>query len=251
MKAVILGCGSSTGVPRIDGSWGSCDPLEPKNRRSRGSILVEQGETRVLIDTSPDLRRQLLDNSISWVSAVVWSHDHADQTHGIDDLRILAYTAKKRVPVYGDDFTMKRLTRKFSYCFESIGGYPAIVEQNLIDGPFDIGGIGIVPIEQDHGSMKSLGFRFGSELAYSNDVVGLDEAAFAALRGVRVWIVDALRYAPHPTHSHLEQTLEWIRRVAPERAILTNLHMDLDYATLTAQLPPGVEAAYDGMVVEC
>lgn len=251
MRAVILGCGSSTGVPRIDGSWGNCDPLEPKNRRSRGSILVEQGETRVLIDTSPDLRRQLLDNSISWVSAVVWSHDHADQTHGIDDLRILAYTAKKRVPVYGDDFTMKRLTRKFSYCFESIGGYPAIVEQNLIDGPFDIGGLAIVPIEQDHGSMKSLGFRFGRDLAYSNDVVGLDEAAFAALRGVRVWIVDALRYAPHPTHSHLEQTLEWIRRVAPERAILTNLHMDLDYATLTAQLPPGVEAGYDGMVVEC
>ncbi|MBX3456592.1 MBL fold metallo-hydrolase [Ferrovibrio sp.] len=251
MKAIILGCGTSTGVPRIDGAWGACDPTNPKNRRSRGSILVEHEDTRVLVDTSPDLRSQFLANGLTWVSAVVWTHDHADQTHGADDLRILAYTSKHRVPAWGDDFTLDRLKRKFGYCFETIGGYPAIIEPHRIDGAFHVGGIPIRPFIQDHGSIHSLGFRFGDELAYSNDVVNLNEEAFEALKGVKVWIVDAMRYTPHPTHSHLERTLEWIERVQPARAILTNLHIDMDYEELRAKLPSHIEPAYDGLVIQC
>lgn len=249
MRAIILGCGTSTGVPRIDGAWGACDPNEPRNRRLRGSILVEEGDTRVLVDTSPDLRQQFLANGIHHVSAVVWTHDHADQSHGIDDLRILAYAAQHRVPAYADAFTHDRLGLKFRYCFETLGGYPAILEKKLIDGPFRVGDIEILPFHQDHGEIHSLGFRFNKWLAYSNDVVNLDREAFAALQGVRVWIVDAMRYKPHPTHSHLERTLDWIAKVKPERAILTNLHIDMDYATLKAKLPAGVEPAYDSMEV--
>jgi len=250
MRIIILGSGSSTGVPRIDGDWGACDPQNPKNRRSRCSILVEQDDTRILVDTSPDLRRQFLDNNLNWVSAVVWTHDHADQTHGIDDLRILAYTAKHRVPGYGDADTMARLDKKFGYCFKTMGGYPAIIEPHVIEGAFKLGPCDILPIAQDHGSMVSYGFRFGQDFAYSNDLVRLDDAAFAALEGVKLWVVDAMRYKPHPTHAHLDLTLEWIARVKPERAILTNLHMDMDYEELRRQLPPGIEPAYDGMVIE-
>lgn len=251
MRAIILGCGTSAGVPRIDGDWGACDPAEPKNRRSRCSIVIEQGDTRLLVDTSPDLRNQFLANDIKWVSAVAWTHDHADQTHGLDDLRILAYTSRQRVPGYADAFTHERLKRKFGYCFEKAGdGYPPIIEPRLIDGPFSVGAIDVVPIMQRHGNIDSLGFRFG-DIAYSNDVVGMDDDAFAALEGVKLWIVDAMRYTPHPTHSHVEQTLEWIARVKPQRAVLTNMHIDLDYSRLKGELPPGVEPAYDGMVLEC
>jgi phosphoribosyl 1,2-cyclic phosphate phosphodiesterase len=251
MRAIILGCGASAGVPRIDGNWGVCDPEEPKNRRSRGSIVVEQGDTRLLVDTSPDLRNQFLANGLTSVSAVAWTHDHADQTHGLDDLRMLAYASGTRVAGYADDFTMQRLKHKFGYCFEGTSpGYPPIIEGRLIDGPFDVGNIHVQPFRQDHGKIHSLGFRFG-DLAYSNDVVGLDDAAFEILAGVKVWIVDALRYTPHPTHSHLARTLEWIARLKPERAVLTNMHIDLDYNTLKAELPPGVEPAYDGMVIAC
>lgn len=241
MRVIILGCGTSAGVPRIDGDWGACDPQEPRNRRSRCSIIVEQGSTRLLVDTSPDLRQQFLANGLTAVSAVLWTHDHADQTHGIDDLRILAYTSGQRVVGYADEFTFERLQRKFGYCFEKAGdGYPPIIEPRLIDGPFNVGDIDITPILQDHGRIHSLGFRFG-DIAYSNDLVGLDDRAFEALAGVKLWIVDAMRYTPHPTHSHVAQTLEWIARVKPERAILTNMHIDLDYRKLAAELPPGVE----------
>jgi phosphoribosyl 1,2-cyclic phosphate phosphodiesterase len=251
MRAIILGCGTSTGVPRIDGAWGDCDPNEPKNRRSRGSIVVEKGDTRLLIDTSPDLRNQFLVNGLSGITAVAWTHDHADQTHGLDDLRILAYSAGQRIIGYADDFTHARLRKKFGYCFETMAdGYPPIIEPRQIDGPFMVGEIEVQPFRQDHGKIHSLGFRFG-DLAYSNDVVGLDETAFDILAGVRVWIVDALRYKPHPTHSHLAQTLEWIARLKPERAILTNLNFELDYNRLCSELPAGVEPAYDGMVIEC
>lgn len=251
MRAIILGCGTSAGVPRIDGEWGACDPSEPKNRRSRCSILLEQADTRLLVDTSPDLRSQFLANGLTWVSAVAWTHDHADQTHGLDDLRILAYVAGRKVDGFGDQETLQRLRRKFGYCFETAGdGYPPIIEPRQIDGPFRVGEIDVVPFRQDHGKIHSLGFRFG-EIAYSNDVVGLDDTAFAILTGVRIWIVDAMRYTPHPTHSHLAQTLDWIARVRPERAILTNMHIDLDYNKLRTELPAGVEPAFDGMVVEC
>lgn len=251
MKVTILGCGASPGVPRIDGSWGDCDPAEPKNRRSRGSILVETDTTRLLVDTSPDLRQQFISNGITEIDAILWSHDHADQTHGIDDIRFLAYAARRQIPAYGDRFTLDRLERKFGYCFhKSSDGYPPIIETSLIDGPFRVGDIDVQPIQQQHGRIHSLGFRFG-DFAYSNDVSSLDDEAFAALAGIRLWVVDALRYLPHPSHSHLDQTLAWIARVRPERAVLTNMNIELDYNRLRAELPAGVEPGYDGMVLEC
>ncbi len=250
MKVTILGCGTSTGVPRIGNDWGACDPTEPRNRRSRCSIMVEQGGTRVLVDTSPDLREQMLAYDIKDIDAVLYTHDHADQTHGIDDLRVFAMTKRAKVDVYGDAPTLGALTAKFGYCFKDTRGYPAILKAHEIGlRPFDIGQVPVVPFDQEHGTMHSLGFRFGP-VGYSNDVVQLDDTAFEKLAGIKVWIVDALRYTPHPTHSHLERTLEWIARVKPERAVLTNMHVDLDYRTLQKQLPPGVEPAHDGMVIE-
>lgn len=249
MKVTILGCGSSPGVPRIDGSWGDCDPSEPRNRRRRSSILVQTEATSVLVDTSPDLREQFIAAGVKHLDGVVWSHDHADQTHGIDDLRYLSLIMRRQIEAWGDQMTLDRLQAKFHYCFEGNTGYPAIIKAQLIPGPFRIGDIPIDPIEQDHGTIPSLGFRFG-DIAYNNDLVRLPERAFEQLAGVKVWIVDALRYLPHPTHTHVAQTLEWIVRIKPERAILTNMHVDLDYRRLAAELPPGVEPAYDGMVIE-
>jgi len=251
MKITILGCGSSGGVPRIGNEWGVCDPAEPKNRRRRCSILVENDATRVLIDTSPDIREQLLAADVDHVDGVVWSHDHADQTHGLDELRVLAIRHRQRVPVWGDATTLASLKKKFGYCFEQPEGswYPAILDAEVMDGPFTVGAIDIVPFEQDHGSMISQGFRFGP-IGYSNDLVTLSDAAFETLAGVKIWIVDALRYAPHPTHVNVETALEWIDRLKPERAVLTNMHVDLDYQTLRRELPAGVEPAYDGMVLE-
>ncbi len=251
MRITILGCGSSGGVPRLGNEWGACDPAEPKNRRRRCSILVQQNDTNLLIDTSPDLREQLLDAGVDRLDAVVWSHDHADQTHGIDDLRVLALINRHRIATWGDARTLASLSKKFTYCFEQEEGswYPPILDSREITGPFEVGGISVLPIEQDHGSMPSLGFRFGT-VGYSNDVFDLPDAAFEALAGIQVWIVDALRYRPHPTHAHLEKTLGWIERLKPERAVITNMHVDFDYATLKRELPAGVEPAYDGMVVE-
>jgi phosphoribosyl 1,2-cyclic phosphate phosphodiesterase len=205
----------------------------------------------LLIDTSPDMREQLLDADVGDLAGVVWTHDHADQTHGLDDLRVIAIRHRRRVEVWGDAETLRRLKAKFGYCFPegTTGAYPAILNDHLIDGPFDVGPFHLIPFEQDHGTMTSLGFRIGA-LAYANDVVRLDDAAFEAMAGCRVMIVDALRYTPHPTHAHLERALEWIERVGPERAVLTNLHVDLDYETLRRELPPGVEPAFDGMVVD-
>lgn len=251
MKITILGCGSSGGVPRIGGDWGDCDPGNPKNRRRRCSILVETGRTRVLVDTSPDMREQLLDANVTDLDGVVWTHDHADQTHGLDDLRVLAIMLRRRIDCWGDAETLKRLKRKFGYCFpqEASKAYPAIVTDHLIEGPFRIGDLDIIPFEQDHGTMTSLGFRFGP-VSYANDVVQLDDRAFAAMAGSELMIVDALRYRPHPTHAHLDRALEWIARVKPARAVLTNMHVDLDYDRLAAELPDGVVPAYDGMVIE-
>ncbi len=262
MKVTILGCGSSGGVPRIGGTdgqgdWGACDPAEPRNRRRRCSILVENGPTRVLVDCSPDMREQLLDARVATLDAVFITHDHADQSHGIDDLRMIAQNMMRRVPVHAGPETLAVLRSRFSYCFEatSNGAYPAILEAHEITRPFADIRIGpadapitVRAFDQDHGTMVSQGFRFGP-VAYSSDVVNLDDAAFAALEGVECWIVDALRYRPHPTHSHLEKTLAWISRVRPRRAILTNLHIDLDYRALINSLPDCVEPAYDGMTI--
>jgi len=251
MRVTILGCGSSGGVPRIGGDWGACDPGNSRNRRRRCSILVENDDTTVLVDTSPDMREQLLDAGVTDLDGVVWTHDHADQTHGLDDLRAIAIRHRRRVEVWGDAETLRRLKSKFGYCFPegTTGAYPAILNDHLIDGPFSIGSLSLTPFEQDHGTMPSLGFRIGG-LSYANDVVDLNDAAFEVMAGSRVMIVDALRYTPHPTHAHLERALEWIERVAPASAILTNMHVDLDYETLKAELPTGVEPAYDGMVIE-
>ena len=254
-RVTILGCGTSAGVPRIGGSdgrgdWGACDPANPRNRRRRCSILVENGPTRILVDTSPDCREQLLDAGVGHLDAVIWTHEHADQVHGVDDVRPLAL---RQGPIDGwaDARTWKVLRHRFGYCFssEEAGWYNPIYRPRLIDGPFRIGAVDVLPFQLDHGTIPTLGLRFGP-IAYVNDVVRLEEAAFAALDGVDTMIVDAMRYTPHPTHAHVELALKWVARVSPRRAVLTNLHVDLDYARLAAELPAGVEPAYDGMVIE-
>jgi len=250
-SAVILGCGTSGGVPRVGNHWGVCDPTEPRNRRRRCSILIRNGERRVLIDTSPDLREQLLDADVGDLDGVIWTHDHADQCHGIDDVRAISLNRREPIPAFADRRTIDVLMARFGYCFRSGGGglYPAILTvEDHHEQPFDLGGLRFEPIRQLHGGIISYGFRIG-DFAYCNDVVEFEPAAFEKLRGIRTWIVDCMRYKPHPTHAHLERTLGWIADLKPERAILTNMHVDLDYATLRRELPPGVEPAYDGMVV--
>lgn len=251
MKVTILGCGTSGGVPRLGHEWGACDPDEPKNRRSRCSIVVQDKGSTVLIDTSPDMRQQLLDADIDDLDGVVWTHEHADQAHGIDELRVLAIRHRRRIEAWGDQETLDILSRRFDYCFHQLEGssYPAILNKNLITGPFDVGNINFIPFQQDHGSIHSLGFRMGA-VGYSNDLVNLSDEGFDILAGIDTWIVDAMRYTPHPTHVNLETALEWIERLKPRRAVLTNMHVDLDYQTLIRDLPAGVEPAYDGMEIE-
>ena len=254
-KVTILGSGSSGGVPRIGGDWGACDPLEPRNRRLRCSILVQRGGTNALIDTSPDMREQLLMARISLLHGVLYTHSHADQANGIDDLRMVVMNMRKRVNVYADEVTFNELNARFGYCFSQAEGasYPAILNGHLIKDTAKVEGPGGVieaaPFLVDHGGAHCVGYRFGN-FAYTPDIVNLPEAGFAAISGVDCWIVDALRYTPHPTHSHLARTLQWIARVKPKLAVLTNLHIDLDYQTLLRELPEGVVPAYDGMVLE-
>ncbi|MDB5453140.1 MAG: phosphoribosyl 1,2-cyclic phosphodiesterase, partial [Caulobacteraceae bacterium] len=251
------------GVPRADGNWGACDPAEPKNRRTRCSLMVRRTEgldptamTSVLVDTSPDLVRQTSEAGLKRLDGVLLTHDHADQVHGIDDIRAFAIRQRAVVPVWMDAATRASVERRFGYIFEGTGGYPAIAMPRRlpphgdawrIEGPS--GDVPVVTFEQQHGSIRSVGYRFG-DVAYSSDVDGLPQSAFAALEGVSVWIVDALRETPHPSHAHLARTLEWIERVRPGRAILTNLHVDMDYRALKAKLPAGVEPAFDGMRFE-
>jgi phosphoribosyl 1,2-cyclic phosphate phosphodiesterase len=261
LKFTILGCGSSGGVPRPALGWGVCDPHNPKNRRRRTSLLVERrsanGITRILVDTSPDLREQLLDTEVDWLDAVLYTHEHADHTHGIDDLRGLFIKRRRRVDVYLDEPTARAMHARFGYCFESPPGseYPPIVtEHRLTPGQAVTvegqgGAISALPVLQEHGDIASLGFRFGA-LAYSCDLSGLPDASAAALAGVEVWIVDALRYRPHPSHFSVDDALGWIERIKPARAILTNLHSDLDYAELKGKLPAHVEPAFDGLTIE-
>lgn len=263
LQVRILGCGSSGGVPRIGNDWGACDPAEPRNRRSRCSILVRHWDpgspepTLVLIDTSPDMRDQLLAARVDRLDAVILTHEHADQCHGIDDLRALVIRHRRRMPVHMDRPTAEILLRRFDYCFQGAGSYPAILE-GLVDleagQPMRIGGPGgqveFLPLAQDHGNgQPSMGFRIGP-FAYCNDVVRMPDASLAQLGGLDTLVVDALRYKPHPTHAHVDQALAWIELLRPRRAILTNLHVDLDYATLSSELPKGVEVAYDGLELE-
>ena len=259
-RLTILGCGSSGGVPRIGSMWGQCDPQQPKNRRRRCAILVERieskGHTTVLVDTPPDLREQLLDVRLSALDAVLYTHDHADHTHGIDDLRMVAYAMKKRIPCYMDPVTRAALETRFAYCFKAPEGssYPPILTSTeIVPGrPIDLAGpagaIVVLPILQRHGDIDSLGFRIGN-VAYSPDISDFVDGSEHLLEGLDVWIVDALRYTPHPSHFHLKRALEWIGKLKPKRAILTHMTGDLDYDTLRRELPPHIEPAYDGMVV--
>ena len=263
LEFTILGCGSSGGVPRADGAWGACDPAEPRNRRTRCSMLVRrkaetQGgpETTVVIDTAPEFRQQAAAAYAERMDAVLYTHDHADQTHGIDDLRAFWIGQRRRTPCYMDDATRAGLMRRFAYVFEGEGGYPPICDLHplppfgeawRIDGPS--GAIPVLTFDQDHGAIRSVGYRIGG-VAYSSDIVDFPEESLAALEGLDIWIVDALRRTPHPTHAHLDRALEWIERLKPRRAILTNMHQDLDYQTLVGSLPEGVTPAYDGMVFE-
>lgn len=259
LEVTILGCGSSGGVPRADGDWGVCDPAEPRNFRTRCSMLVrrlgEGDQTTAIVDTSPELRIQSARAGVKRCDAVLLTHDHADQVHGLDDVRAFYLRQQARIPCWMDAATDATMMRRFGYIFEGEGGYPAICDRRLIpahgvdwqvDGPS--GAIPVRTFDQDHGGVRSVGYRFG-DIAYSSDVVGLDDAAFEALADLDVWIVDALRRRPHPTHAHLELALEWIARVKPRRAILTNMHIDLDFRQLAAELPEGVEPGYDGLTI--
>jgi phosphoribosyl 1,2-cyclic phosphate phosphodiesterase len=261
LRFTILGCGSSMGVPRVALGWGSCDPNNPKNRRRRCALLVERsdaaGVTRVLVDCTPDLRVQLLDAEVDWLDAVMITHEHADHTHGIDDLRPLFVHKRQRVNIWLDEATSRALHARFGYCFMTPPGseYPPIAaEHRLAPGKTVTiegqgGSIEALPVLQEHGDIPSLGFRIGN-VAYSADIKGLPPASIAQMAGLDVWIVDALRRTPHPSHLNLEEALAWIARVKPKRAILTNLHSDLDYEALRAELPPHVEPAYDRMRFE-
>ncbi len=261
LRFTILGCGSSPGVPRIGGHWGDCDPDNPRNRRRRCALLVQRmsdaGVTNVIVDTSPDLREQALSAGIGELHGVLYTHDHADHIHGIDDLRGFVINTKRRVDIYAEDRTLARLRERFGYCFRTPPGseYPPIAEAHAfsvgnvvsIDGPG--GTIAATPIPQRHGRITSLAFRFGG-LAYSPDVNGLDDDAIDQLQDLDVWIVDALRRTPHPSHFSLSEALEWIERIKPRRAVLTHMHVDLDYETLRRELPSHIEPAFDGMTID-
>ncbi|MCA0434075.1 MAG: MBL fold metallo-hydrolase [Proteobacteria bacterium] len=261
LRVTILGCGSSGGVPRIGPDWGGCDPLNPRNRRRRCSIMLDRetasGTTRVVIDTSPDFREQMLSAGAGEISGVWFTHEHADHTHGVDDLRAYFLRQRGRIPVWADEQTYSMLSRRFAYCFETQPGsdYPPILDHRLIRDERPVmtdgagGEISGIPFRVHHGSIDALGFRIGG-LAYTPDVNGIPQDSIRYLENLDIWIVDALRPKAHPTHFSLPETLQWIERMKPRRAILTNMHVDLDYEALKRQLPPGVEPAYDGMTVE-
>jgi len=258
LRITILGCGSSGGVPRLGGHWGDCDPEEPRNRRQRCSILVERvteaGTTTVLIDTSPDMRNQLLEANVGRLDAVLYTHAHADHVHGLDDLRMIVINMRERLPVYADAPTKQALLDRFGYAFIRPEGsmYPPILNLHDIDGDVAIDGPGgsltFTPFLVNHGGMDALGFRF-SDVAYLPDVASIPDGVWPHLENLTCWIVDALRREPHPTHSHLDQTLGWIKDMAPKSAVLTNMHNDLDYRTIASETPDHIAPAYDGMVL--
>ena len=257
-RFTILGCGSSGGVPRLGDHWGECDPADPRNRRRRCSLLVERagpkGTTTVLIDTSPDLRAQLLDAGIGVLDGVVYTHSHADHVHGLDDLRMIVFNTRRRLEVWADGPTASDLTSRFAYAFEAPPGssYPPILNLNPIAGDVVVDGPGgpvtLTPFRVAHGEIDALGFRIGN-VAYLPDVSDIPEESWPMLDGLDCWIVDALRRRPHASHAHLDRTLDWIARAAPRRAILTNMHVDLDYATVAAETPGHVTPAHDGLTV--
>lgn len=258
LTLTILGCGSSAGVPRPALGWGRCDPNNPRNRRRRCSLLVERrsgdGVTRALIDTSPDLREQLIDAEVDHLDAVFLTHEHADQTHGIDDLRSVVLHQRRRIPTYFNLSTAKDIMARFSYCFITPEGseYPPILTRHSIEAGDNQeilgkgGALTLSAFEVRHGNIPSLGYRIG-DAAYVPDVSDIPQASWPALQNLDLLIVDGLRYAPHPSHFSVDDALSWIERFKPKRAVITNMHSDLDYEVLRQSLPAGVIPAYDGM----
>jgi phosphoribosyl 1,2-cyclic phosphate phosphodiesterase len=252
MEVTILGSGTSSGVPRVGNDWGLCDPSNPKNRRRRVSILVSHEGARILVDTGPDLREQLLDAGIADVDGVIWTHDHADHCHGIDDLRQLYHARGRPVAGYARTETLESLRHRFAYAFDGIGGYPAVAAGNLLPDHMNLRGISVQVVDQPHGDITTAGLRFdagGRSIVYSTDFNELTPEMAIRFEGVDLWIVDSLRRRPHPTHPHLALALEWIEQVRPRRALLTHMDNTMDYETLRAELPDGVEPAYDGLEI--
>ena len=258
LRCTILGCGSSGGVPRLGGHWGACDPNNPRNIRRRCSMLVErdgpEGTTSVLIDTTPDMRSQLLSTGTGRLDGVVYTHSHADHVHGIDDLRMIVFNMKARVPVWADGDTQNDLLGRFGYAFvqPESSPYPPILDLKTIADPFEIDGPGgaipFHPFKVKHGSIDSLGFKMGN-LVYLPDVAEFYDESWPLLEGLDCLVIDALRRSPHPTHAHLEKTLGWIDQLKPKRAVLTNMHIDLDYDTVDAETADHITPAFDGMVI--
>lgn len=253
MKLRILGCGTSSGVPRVGNDWGDCDPDNPKNRRRRVSILVgRHGDDPVLVDTSPDLREQLLDARMKNIAGVIWTHDHADHCHGIDDLRQLFHARGAPVEGFARPATIAALEQRFAYAFEGKGGYPPVVTANRLPDELVMGGLTIRVADQPHGAITSAGLRFeadGKSIVYATDFNILTEDMRSLYKDADILVIDALRRHPHPTHPHLEQALGWIEELGVRRAVLTHMDQSMDYDTLRAELPPHVEPGYDGLEI--
>lgn len=255
MRVTVLGCGGSSGVPMIGCSCAICTSDDPKNKRSRVSLYIETGDKKLLIDTSPDLRTQSIRSGLKRIDAVIYTHDHADHTHGLDDMRSFNYLANNPIPVYGDAHTIETLQKRFEYAFKprpEIWFRPCLVPTILPDEDifeFNALSVQVTGFKQIHGRNKTLGYRIGG-FAYSTDLNSLPECSFEALTGLKLWVVDCLRHTPSHAHSHLQQTLEWIARLKPEIAVLTHMGHEFDYETLSSQLPPGVIPGYDGLVLD-
>lgn len=252
MKVRILGSGTSSGVPRIGNDWGDCDPAEPRNRRTRASILVESATTRILVDTSPDMREQLLAAGIGDVDAVIWTHDHADHTHGIDDLRQLMHARGEPVPGYAQPATIAGLTARFRYVFAGGGPYRATATIDPLTEGMTIGDIVVRTVDQPHGGIVSAGLRFEygeKSVGYATDFNEFTPEMECLYTDLDLWVADALRREPHPTHPHLAQTLGWARKCRSPRTVLVHMDKTMDYRTLCAELPGGVEPGYDGMEI--
>ncbi len=251
MKITVLGCGTSSGVPMIGCDCAVCRSADPRNRRRRVSVLVEHADTRVLVDTPPDLHDQLVQAGVKTVDAVLYTHGHADHVHGLDDLRSINYHRQSALDAYGTPETLAMIQSRFSYAFGPPGQWWTRPSLNPVpvDGPFTVGGLTVEPFVQHHGRGTTTGYRFGP-FAYSTDVNGFPETSFAALEGIRAWVVDCLGYKSHPTHAHLAMTLEWVARVRPALAVLTHMSHQFDYETLCGELPPGVVPGYDGMTID-
>lgn len=257
MRVTVLGCGSSAGTPSVEAGWGACDPQNPRNRRMRPSILVEEDGRTLLVDTSPDLREQLLTHNIRRIDAVLYTHAHSDHLHGVDDLRGVNRLMNAAIPVYGDAATLKSIGQRFPYVFQPLASDATMYYKSTLEPQVEIrhgetfaaGGFQVTAIEQDHAYINTLGFRIG-DFAYSTDLITMHEDGFAMLKGIKVWMLGTFTDKPHPTHLDVDRALEWIGRVGPERAYLTHLGFGLDYATLQARLPAHVFVAYDGLVIE-